>query len=433
MKRTIWLLPLAVLFLPPLLLGQEEEKSCTSIGCHVSLIDQRYVHPPAEDDCGSCHESNGNPHPQSEGPEFELLDEPVALCTACHEEKNTKKVVHPPVEDGECVSCHNPHGSPYKFFLSYSSIDSVCAECHDLEIAEKAFQHGPVEAGECTSCHNPHESDAPSLLVEEKPALCFMCHSDMEEQLQLSTVHAPVDEDCQNCHEPHAADLEKLLTDKIPELCYTCHDDVQETAENSPVSHSPVTTDRTCLNCHLPHASKEESLLNNQPKALCLGCHNKKIKLDGEVLANIAQKLKLANYIHEPVESDVCTACHKPHGATYGFLLDAKFPSGNYAPGKEENYELCFNCHDPEMILEPNVSEDVTNFRNGSTNLHYLHVASQKGRTCINCHDVHASELPHLVPVHVRFGRWDMPLKYKPTENGGSCTPGCHKEYSYQR
>ncbi len=432
-KKAIWTLLVLFFLLPQHVFSQEEEKSCTSAECHVSLIDQRYVHPPAEDDCGSCHESNGNPHPQSDGPEFELIDEPAALCTACHEEKNTKKVVHPPVEDGECVSCHNPHGSPNKYFLSYSTMDSVCAECHDLEIADKAFQHGPVEAGECTTCHNPHQSDFSALLVEEKPALCFMCHSDLEERFQLSTIHAPAEEDCQNCHEAHASDLERLLIEKIPALCYTCHDDVQETVNNSPVQHGPATTEKTCLNCHFPHASKASSLLTAEPKALCLNCHNQKIKLNGFTLANIAEKLKLARVIHEPVDSDVCTACHQPHGSQYGFLLNAKFPRGNYAPGKEENYELCFECHDPAMIEEPNVTEDVTNFRNGSKNLHYLHVGSKKGRTCINCHDVHASELPHLIPMHVRFGKWNMPLNYKPTENGGSCLPGCHQEYSYQR
>jgi len=33
----------------------------------------------------------------------------------------------------------------------------------------------------------------------------------------------------------------------------------------------------------------------------------------------------------------------------------------------------------------------------------------------------------------VPFGKWEMPIKFVKNETGGSCSPGCHKPYSYDR
>ena len=49
------------------------------------------------------------------------------------------------------------------------------------------------------------------------------------------------------------------------------------------------------------------------------------------------------------------------------------------------------------------------------------------------CHDVHGADNERLIAKSVKFGQWDLPLKYVKTENGGGCSPGCHKPYSYDR
>jgi hypothetical protein len=33
----------------------------------------------------------------------------------------------------------------------------------------------------------------------------------------------------------------------------------------------------------------------------------------------------------------------------------------------------------------------------------------------------------------VPYGNWKMPINFKRNETGGSCAPGCHKEFSYDR
>ncbi|NOX37613.1 MAG: hypothetical protein GXO78_08760 [Calditrichaeota bacterium] len=439
-QTVLFAIGLGVMLLGSPLFSQEpaqevtiDPEDCGNAQCHASILERRYVHDALEDDCTTCHESNGNPHPTAEGPEYSLSEDPPDLCYSCHDENNTRSVVHSPVEDGDCLTCHDPHGSPNKFFLAYASIDSLCQDCHDLDFQELPVLHGPVKAGECTSCHNPHESDTQALLQEPKPGLCFSCHSEVEEQAGMATLHPPFEEDCQDCHEPHGSTFPSLLVEKVPTLCYDCHDDVQETAKTSPVKHSPVFDKKSCLNCHSPHSSNVETLLTNSQKNLCFECHNQKIKVDGRTIANIQKVVEQSNYLHEPLESDGCVVCHQPHGAPYAALLESTFPRKNYAEPRVENYELCFGCHDSEMMLAPIVDSDITDFRDGRRNLHYLHINQKKGRTCRNCHNVHGAERPRLIPAHVPFGKWEMPIKFQFKKNGGTCQPGCHEALTYER
>jgi hypothetical protein len=77
----------------------------------------------------------------------------------------------------------------------------------------------------------------------------------------------------------------------------------------------------------------------------------------------------------------------------------------------------------------------LTRFRNGEVNLHWLHVNREKGRTCRACHEVHASKNPFHIRDAVPFGSkgWLIEIKFKQTTNGGSCSPGCHSDKTYDR
>jgi hypothetical protein len=78
-------------------------------------------------------------------------------------------------------------------------------------------------------------------------------------------------------------------------------------------------------------------------------------------------------------------------------------------------------------------AEGLTGFRNGPRNLHAVHVNKEKGRNCRACHSTHASGNELHVRDNVPFGRWQMPINYERTTTGGSCSPGCHKPYEYNR
>jgi len=121
------------------------------------------------------------------------------------------------------------------------------------------------------------------------------------------------------------------------------------------------------------------------------------------------------------------------HGSDHFRLLADSYPPIFYSPFAEENYALCFLCHEKSLVRTATTS-DLTSFRNGDENLHFLHVNKERrGRTCRACHQTHASNQPKHIRKSVPYGMWDLPLNFKKTETGGSCLPGCHVKKNYDR
>jgi len=402
------------------------DKECTF--CHNDILKHTFMHAPVSDDCMTCHQSTGNTHPRVKLQGFTLTEKSPDLCYICHETKNEKSVIHAPVESGECSSCHSPHGSEYKYFLPKSTTDELCAECHDTGVKENPIIHGAIELDGCATCHNPHESDFSYLLNSEKIDLCMTCHDGISDDKKAKYQHAPFD-DCSNCHNSHSSKYNFLLTSSREEICFTCHDDIASNMKDAKYVHDIVTDEKGCNNCHSPHASNYTKLLVKENNDLCFSCHNEEIKTEKKTIENIGNKIKADKFIHAPVESG-CNECHDPHTSSYISLLKDMYPEKDYAEAKSENFQLCFNCHDPEIINE---NSEATNFRNGEQNLHFVHINGPKGRKCSICHDVHASNNDHLVKDRTKFGTWDMPLNYIRKEDGGSCRTGCHTELSYSR
>jgi len=422
-----------VLQLAPVMLGQAERpdytQNCTTAACHASLVKGRSIHPPVADDaCDACHEPReGAVH------KFDYTEEGGELCTQCHDafEGDT---VHKPVGEGKCTECHDPHASQGDHLLRTRTAVETCTKCHPKTLADLKFQHGPVAAGACSTCHDPHAAEHGNLLKAEGTALCGKCHKPILERLAQSPhVHPPAQEDCLSCHNPHGGDNRFNLNSTPPGLCTDCHDAIAEIIEDATVQHDAVVKDRACANCHDPHASKAEKLLIAEPMKLCLSCHDKNIETDDGTVLQIGKLLAENKNHHGPIRDEDCTACHMVHGSDNFRLLMQPYPAKFYAPFDEKTYALCFECHEVDLVLEPETDE-LTNFRNGDRNLHYLHVHRDvKGRTCRACHNVHASNNPKHITDTVPFGEWDLPLNFKLTEHGGSCQPGCHKRYEYNR
>ena len=79
-------------------------------------------------------------------------------------------------------------------------------------------------------------------------------------------------------------------------------------------------------------------------------------------------------------------------------------------------------------------TQDLTDFRNGDLNLHFMHVNKDpRGRTCRACHETHASNLPKHIREKVPYGSWVLPIQFTKTDTGGSCLPGCHIAKGYDR
>jgi predicted CXXCH cytochrome family protein len=282
--------------------------------------------------------------------------------------------MHPPVEDGECTACHNPHGSDHETMLVASS-EKLCFECHD-EFPAVTATHSPVEDGDCTACHNPHSSDHGAMLVASSEKLCFECHDEFPAE---TSMHSPVEDgDCTACHNPHGSDHETILTVSPEELCFECHED----GMNDPVAHAAL--------------------------------------------------------------DDGCGECHRPHTSPYPRLFTANLTLDRLTRFAEEQAELCFNCHEVDVLTAPR--SDETEFRHGQENLHALHLTggakpnkygftrAKDGQTCVACHLPHTSLQERLVRGSFECkGIACYTMRFRPNETGGTCIVGCHKPRTYSR
>lgn len=406
-------------------------ESC--LECHDDFSGAVSPHQPVADgECLYCHAPVQLEHPAEQGVSFELVEQGAELCLLCHDAVNEQRVVHFPVEEGECLSCHNVHGSEQPKLLSVGNNQKeLCLECHDSYSFEMAFRHGPAAVGACTSCHNPHASDHEALLEAPIRDNCLACHDDFAAQMQTaSMIHPPVvDSPCTDCHNPHSSDTRFNLKKKMPDLCFDCHEEIGEAATQSAIKHQPMEDAGSCGNCHSTHFSRESALLAIPEETLCLNCHGA-----DSSLTDIEKQLAGEKTLHGPIQAGECAGCHNPHGSDVSRLLRRNYPQGRYFPYQEGAYDLCLQCHEENMLRFPDTTL-YTEFRNGDRNLHFVHVADpRKGRTCRLCHAAHASEGEKLISRSgTPFGTWKVPIGFQGTSTGGSCAPGCHQELSYDR
>jgi len=411
------------------------DTTCRTAECHARVGGTENFHEPVkEGDCSACHKPINPVHPLKGGKSFALTAKDEALCYQCHDRLGKKKVVHPPIKDGECAFCHKPHGGANRFLLGVGSDQSeLCFNCHDGSPFTRKYRHGPVAVGACTKCHDPHEASQKALLKGAVWETCLKCHVDFLKPLKEATfIHAPVKNGpCTACHNPHSSQVAKLLNKKTPDLCLGCHKSMEKKLKAKLV-HKPLVQEGGCTSCHAVHFSKNKKLLSSDGVGLCLGCHGSD-NLGKPPLKNIRKEIAGKKYLHGPIAKGECQACHDPHGNDRFRLLRGNYPADIYVPYKENTYELCLSCHDRNMLRFQETSL-YTKFRNGKKNLHYVHVVNAKGRTCRICHEPHASNGEKLInKTGFKFGDWDIPINLKLTPTGGSCSPGCHQPFRYDR
>jgi predicted CXXCH cytochrome family protein len=293
-----------------------------------------------------------------------------------------------------------------------------CSACH-RDLIRGTVAHKPVAEGQCLRCHRQFSDDHPlgkgSMgFITPKEKLCVVCHTNL---LKKPMLHKPVAlGQCTACHEAHSSENKSLLKDPAPALCFRCHPKEHFGGAHT---HKPV-ADGDCLLCHDPHQSEVKSLLRKPGSQLCFICHDPKIAMGKSV--------------HGPVAKGDCIGCHAVHGSPYRKILKADLPLDLYRPFTVNAFPLCFTCHNPELVSAV-VTEKATNFRNGSRNLHSVHVnKAGKGRSCKLCHNPHAAAQDRLInPKSPGFGSWDIPIRFNLTPTGGGCSVGCHQTFRYDR
>lgn len=412
---------------PHTVLSAQKKNSCVTAKCHSTMGKEKFVHGPvAVGNCVVCHVQEGK-H------KFAPIKKDSHFCYKCHDRLDTKKFVHKPVKDGACTLCHSPHQSPYKYQLR-AARSELCLRCHEKKFAKAKYIHGPVAVGGCIVCHNPHESNHPKMLMAEGNNVCFQCHIDKAKEFKTAKyIHPPVKQACINCHSPHTGRYRyQLNADGSRALCFECHPEKKKWIESVKVKHGGLYTKKKCLACHDPHFAKYPDQLIKQPMDLCLMCHNRPMNTPDGKIIDMKTYLAENKYKHGPIRQKDCTACHNPHGSNNFRILRKYFPPTFYAPFDVKDYALCFTCHEKSLVMVKRTTT-LTGFRNGDLNLHYFHVHRKKGRTCRACHNMHATNNPKHIRDSVPFGTWQLPLNYKKTATGGSCLPGCHQRFAYDR
>jgi predicted CXXCH cytochrome family protein len=406
------------------------DTSCVTPACHANLVNAKQIHGPvAVANCQSCHAEETGIHV------YPLKRPGNETCTFCHPIVGARTHEHAAVEESGCTACHDPHKSEVKFLLKEASVELTCATCHDTP--KEKFAHGPFAAGQCTVCHQPHESNNAGLLRQgDQPDHCFSCHTGVQVRVANSPyVHEPAKESCTTCHDAHTSEYPFQLSAPIADSCLSCHTDMAERIKSEPVSHDAVFMDQGCANCHDPHAAAGPNLLRDRADHLCLKCHNQPQQAsDGRTIPDMQPTLN-RRFLHGPIRAGDCAACHSVHGGENARLLVKRFPDTFYASFDLTNYALCFSCHSEDLVLTEQTDE-LTGFRDGDRNLHYLHVnRDQKGRTCKTCHDIHGSDRPDHIASDVPFegSQWAMPINFEKSDAGGSCSPGCHETKTYRR
>ncbi|MCC6907704.1 MAG: cytochrome c3 family protein [Phycisphaerales bacterium] len=407
-----------------------EGATCITPECHAVFGAADRLHGPlAAGDCFSCHAADTGGHV------YPLVRAGNDTCNFCHQTGNTQLHKHEALDSPGCTGCHDPHAGR-KFLLVRETIDQVCSTCHVLEEGKHA--HGPFAAGECSACHQPHESNNAHLLRGGSGSEhCFACHADTKYVISNAPyVHEPARQECTTCHAAHTSDFDFHLKQPTEKLCLDCHSGLEEAIAGATTPHAAVFTADSCANCHDPHAAGRPKLLRDRQTTLCLACHDRPVKAeDGRTIPNMTASVTGRRFLHGPVESGDCAACHNVHGSTHTRLLKQEFPSGFYSSFDLQNYALCFSCHSKDLVLAEKTTA-LTDFRDGDRNLHYLHVnRDEKGRSCKTCHAIHGSDLEQHLATEVPFesSNWMMPLGFERTEDGGKCAPGCHVAMTYHR
>ncbi len=383
----------------------------------ITTVGPKLLHQSPEQ-CRLCHLSAALPDPHNKEEALRLVEAVPKLCYRCHTVSGTTKSLHMPVKEGMCTTCHDPHASAGPKLL-VQPVKDLCVSCHP-EKTDHRYVHGPTALGDCLACHDPHGSANAHLLVKDGTELCLICHADMQGEIRKKMVHPALASGCTSCHDPHGSAEKKFLSADGARVCFACHPDIANKVSATAKSiHAPIKSERGCASCHSPHASDEPKLLPKARKDLCLDCHKDLIK-------------KTQTVLHGPVAGG-CTRCHDPHGTPNEKLLIKPYSTEFYVSYSDNEFPLCFSCHNRDLLRFPTTSS-ATGFRDGDKNLHYLHVnRKDRGKQCKACHVIHAGENPKLIADRVPFGDWNLPLKFVKTENGGSCSPGCHQPYAYDR
>ena len=187
--------------------GAEGAKICVS--CHAGgvphAVQEKNLHARSGVFCSDCHTPHQSPRPIR----HILKQETDSLCISCHDEQgmmDTRPFGHLKKGLFSCTSCHSPHEDRKQLFTSMDT-QAICGQCHEDKQGPFVFEHVTGIHGDCLSCHQPHGSSNPRQLTRAHVSqLCLECHSLSPQELLGSqppafhNLRSPRYRDCTVCH-----------------------------------------------------------------------------------------------------------------------------------------------------------------------------------------------------------------------------------------
>ena len=184
-----------------------------------------------EHQCAPCHSLTLTEAVKKQKPAVEKE------CKTCHDILVSQKSSHAPAREWNCLLCHDPSSSPkYKLYPDKDYGAALCFGCHigvRDSLSSESVTHAPAASGECLTCHDPHGSRHRSLVIAKINDVCGSCHDDISKVPHPVAGHPvsghqdPLQPDrelsCVSCHNPHASRNSYLLPAAGSEICQKCH------------------------------------------------------------------------------------------------------------------------------------------------------------------------------------------------------------------
>ncbi|MFH0925668.1 MAG: cytochrome c3 family protein [bacterium] len=169
--------------------------------------------------CIACHNPHGGKLPHQ-------ISRPLkSLCLSCHTSVASK------IKKAENEEKDQTHELQKKKAEEVKNNDEVGMINDDFKNNKKnePVVHQPVKEGECLTCHDAHFSDIPGLLTASGTSMCLDCHQKQKQDLLKIHNNIPIDKsNCLNCHDPHLSEDKGLLRTNAHQpfaekSCLKCH------------------------------------------------------------------------------------------------------------------------------------------------------------------------------------------------------------------
>lgn len=391
--------------------------------------------------CSSCHEQHGNGDY-----DYQLVNEPYALCIDCHADERLEQVHHPVKEmyEGESV-IDLVAGIPSKHF----SEGVECATCH----MPLTIQSGTT----WYSSSHTMSPVFPGAATEDQPDSCTGCHTDLSREYMQQFV-----EDTQSGILDRLTNIQVAIGTQenvedwvLDTLNFVSNDGslgvhnysyatslldavqvqlgVVQAAVPPGIPVHPIENPTDCAECHSdeyqlwqtsPHANAslsqtfQQQFSENGRPSYCMSCHasgydprTQEYVFEGVTCSNCHYQIGNSEHPPGPVEvatdSAVCGQCHSgEHAPTYNeWLVSSHSTAGIDCADCHTAHDnglvlsdvnaTCSSCHEEAMTDEIHMAEDMTcvdchmNQRVTEDGIHVIqtgHAMTIDPGVCADCH-----------------------------------------------